>query len=169
MARIARVEEDVSGQHEVLGEDFTAGGERQVKAMANAEVALVLAEKRLRDPEKDYNKNKAYLASEDYTSRVSQFRDKEAVTEVRALLEKKEFTEVSRPRTRRARPPPPPAASRRRRCAQFEMAQLANLCPQDIQEAKMLIPTLENMSDRNLDDSQLSEVLDQLQQLQSYN
>ena len=99
MARIARVEEDVSGQHEVLGEDFTAGGERQVKAMANAEVALVLAEKRLRDPEKDYNKNKAYLASEDYTSRVSQFRDKEAVTEVRALLEKKEFTEVSRPRT----------------------------------------------------------------------
>ena len=33
----------------------------------------------------------------------------------------------------------------------------------------MLIPTLENMSDRNLDDSQLSEVLDQLQQLQSYN
>ena len=49
------------------------------------------------------------------------------------------------------------------------MAQLANLCPQDIQEAKTLIPTLENMSDRNLDDSQLSEVLDQIQQLQSYN
>ena len=116
MARIARVEEDVSGQHEVLGEDFTAGGERQVKAMANAEVALVLAEKRLRDPDKDYNKNKAYLASEDYTSRVSQFRDKEAVTEVRALLEKKEFTEVSRPRARpprRLRPPPHAAAAAR--------------------------------------------------------
>ena len=170
MARIARVEEDVSGQYEQLGEDFTSGGERKVQAMANAEVALVLAEKRQRDPQKDYNKNKAFLASEDYTNRVAQFRDKDAVTEVRAVLEKKEFTEVSR--TRRARPPassPPPAASRRRRSAQFEMAQLANLCPQDIQEAKMLIPTLENMSDRNLDDSQLSEVLDQLQQLQSYN
>jgi|MDTA01.2.fsa_nt_gb DNA-directed RNA polymerase II subunit RPB4 len=171
MARIARVEEDVSGQYEQLGEDFTSGGERKVQAMANAEVALVLAEKRQRDPAKDYNKNKAFLASEDYTNRVAQFRDKDAVTEVRAVLEKKEFTEVSRPRTRRARPPassPPPAASRRRRSAQFEMAQLANLCPQDIQEAKTLIPTLENMSDRNLDDSQLSEVLDQLQQLQSY-
>ena len=74
-------------------------------------VALVLAEKRLRDPDKDYNKNKAYLASEDYTSRVSQFRDKEAVTEVRALLEKKEFTEVSRPRLRSARARPPPHAA----------------------------------------------------------
>ena len=53
MARIARVEEDVSGQHQILGEDYTAGGERQVKAMANAEVALVLAEKRLNEMDEE--------------------------------------------------------------------------------------------------------------------
>ena len=45
--------------------------------------------------------------------------------------------------------------------APFEVAQLGNLCPQDAQEAKALVPSLA-MPDREIDNSQLTELLEQL-------
>lgn len=41
------------------------------------------------------------------------------------------------------------------------MAQIGNLCPQDVQEAKALIPSLD-MPGRDLDQSALAEVLEQV-------
>ena len=43
----------------------------------------------------------------------------------------------------------------------FEVAQIGNLCPQDAQEAKALIPSLD-MPDRQLDNAQLTELLNQV-------
>lgn len=44
----------------------------------------------------------------------------------------------------------------------FEVAQLGNLCPETAAEAKALIPSLENMEGRMLDNAQLTELLQQL-------
>lgn len=43
----------------------------------------------------------------------------------------------------------------------FEVAQLGNLCPEDAQEARVLIPSLD-MPGRDIDNAQLTEILDQL-------
>ena len=43
----------------------------------------------------------------------------------------------------------------------FEVAQLGNLCPEDAQEARALIPSLD-MPGRQIDNAQLNEVLAQL-------
>jgi len=63
-------------------------------------------------------------------------------------------------------PNPPPAARselEKQPIAEFEVAQLGNLCPEDADEAKALIaslalPTLEGMA-RDIDSAQLTEVL----------
>ena len=49
----------------------------------------------------------------------------------------------------------------------FEVAQLGNLCPQDAQEAKALIPSLE-MTGRDIDNAQLTEILEQLNSFRQY-
>ena len=51
--------------------------------------------------------------------------------------------------------------------APFEVAQLGNLCPGDAQEAKALIPSLA-MADREIDNSQLTELLEQLNSFKQY-
>jgi len=49
----------------------------------------------------------------------------------------------------------------------FEVAQLGNLCPQDAQEARALIPSLD-MAGRDIDNAQLAEVLEQLNSFKQY-
>lgn len=49
----------------------------------------------------------------------------------------------------------------------FEVAQLANLCPQDAQEAKALVPSLA-MPGREMENHKLNELLDQLNQFKQY-
>lgn len=49
----------------------------------------------------------------------------------------------------------------------FEVAQLGNLCPQDPQEARALVPSLD-MPGRDLDNALLAEVLDQLSSYKQY-
>jgi DNA-directed RNA polymerase II subunit RPB4 len=49
----------------------------------------------------------------------------------------------------------------------FELAQLGNLCPQDAQEAKALIPSLDQPG-RELDREQLTQLLEQLNSFKQY-
>lgn len=79
-----------------------------------------------------------------------------------------------RARTHRSRAPPlPPRLVCPRRdlekfgLAPFEVAQLGNLCPETAQEAKALIPSLA-MPDREIDNSQLKELLEQLNSFKQY-
>jgi DNA-directed RNA polymerase II subunit RPB4 len=49
----------------------------------------------------------------------------------------------------------------------FEKAQLGNLCPEDAQEARALVPSL-NMEGRSIDNTELTELLQQLAQHRQY-
>ena len=49
----------------------------------------------------------------------------------------------------------------------FEVAQLGNLTPQDAQEARALVPSLD-MSGRDIDNAQLTEILEQLNSFKQY-
>ena len=49
----------------------------------------------------------------------------------------------------------------------FEVAQLGNLCPADAHEAKALVPSLA-MPGRDIDNTQLTELLEQLNSLKQY-
>lgn len=51
--------------------------------------------------------------------------------------------------------------------APFELAQLGNLCPQDTQEAKALVPSL-GMPERQQDSTHLTELLERLNSLKQY-
>ena len=117
-----------------LGEDFHGV---TMRALTHSEVAYVLAEKRAREPEKKYSK--AFLAAEAHTSRVAQFKEKATVVQVRLDLEKTPFSE-------------------------FEQAQLADLCPEDVREAKTLVQSLVHVKDRDPDDAQLVRALGSLHQ-----
>ena len=51
----------------------------------------------------------------------------------------------------------------------FEVAQLGNLCPQDPQEARALIPSLDMPGrDQDVDNAQLAEILEQLNSYKQY-
>ena len=50
----------------------------------------------------------------------------------------------------------------------FEVAQLGNLTPEDAQEAKALVPSLDNMPGRNIDDSALTELLKQIAEYKQF-
>ncbi|KAJ3218275.1 RNA polymerase B [Dinochytrium kinnereticum] len=50
---------------------------------------------------------------------------------------------------------------------QFEMAQLANLCCESVEEAKALIPSL-NRKFNNFEDAKLQDLLDQMSNLRRY-
>eukprot|EP01135_Chromosphaera_perkinsii_P000641 Nk52_evm8s147 gene=Nk52_evmTU8s147 len=75
----------------------------------------------------------------DYVKTVSKYRNKESVRELRNLLIKKNFHE-------------------------YEIAALANLCPDTAEEAKALIPSL----DVRFEDDDLQETLDDIKNLRDF-
>lgn len=114
-----------------LGSDFS-----KAKCLLNADVAIILEHKRGQMQSKGIQPKSDFLKAYQYVNTVKQFRDKEVVMQVRQDLEKHGLEP-------------------------FEMAQIGNLCPQDVQEAKALIPSLD-MPGRDLDQSALAEVLEQV-------
>mmetsp|Transcript_21990 Transcript_21990/g.70966 ORF Transcript_21990/g.70966 Transcript_21990/m.70966 type:complete len:95 (-) Transcript_21990:452-736(-) len=82
-----------------------------------------------------------FLKAYEYVNRVKQFKTKEVVAQIRADLEKQPFHE-------------------------FEVAQLGNLCPEDADEAKALVPSLAlpniDGQPRDIDSASLTEVLQQI-------
>eukprot|EP00312_Isochrysidales_sp_CCMP1244_P005180 CAMPEP_0196690450 /NCGR_PEP_ID=MMETSP1090-20130531/19904_1 /TAXON_ID=37098 /ORGANISM="Isochrysis sp, Strain CCMP1244" /LENGTH=180 /DNA_ID=CAMNT_0042029551 /DNA_START=38 /DNA_END=578 /DNA_ORIENTATION=- len=116
-----------------LGEDFQDG-----RCLLNSEVALILEHKLQASNAKGQTPGTNFVKAFEYVNRVKQFRTKEVMARVRTELEKQPI-------------------------AEFEVAQLGNLCPEDADEAKALIaslalPTLEGMA-RDIDSAQLTEVL----------
>lgn len=84
-----------------------------------------------------------FLKAYQYVNTVKQFRDDAVVRQVRGEVMNKKWLEP------------------------FECTQLINLCPQDPQEAKALIPSLV-MEGREIDNAQLNEVLDQLNSFKQF-
>ena len=84
-----------------------------------------------------------FLKAYEYVNTVKMFRDREVVSQVRQDLEKHPGLDP------------------------FEVAQLGNLCPEDAQEARALIPSLD-MERREIDNAQLTEILEDLNSFKQY-
>jgi len=80
-----------------------------------------------------------FMKTLNYTQRFSRFKNRETIASVRTLLIQK-------------------------RLHKFELASLANLCPETAEEAKALIPSLEG----RFEDEELQQVLDDIQTKRSF-
>ena len=80
-----------------------------------------------------------FLKTLNYTSRFAKFKNTENIAAIRQMLDNK-------------------------RIHKFEMAALANLCPESAEEAKSLIPSLEG----RFDDEELGTLLEDIQTKRSF-
>eukprot|EP00743_Colponemidia_sp_Colp-15_P007204 GILK01007779.1.p1 GENE.GILK01007779.1~~GILK01007779.1.p1 ORF type:complete len:131 (-),score=31.88 GILK01007779.1:104-496(-) len=116
-----------------LGPDFT-----NAKCLMNSEIAIVL-EHRQANPGVEDIENPVFDKTLAYVNRFNRYRNKEAVKQVRELLQKKNLED-------------------------FEIAALGNLNPEDAEEAKSLIPSLS----RRVEDDSLNAILDDLRNFRKY-
>jgi len=112
-----------------FGEDF-----EDAHCLLNAEVALIL-EHKLKEMQPGVQMKSNFQKAYEYVNRVKQFSDRETVQRVRQDLEKQ-------PGLR-----------------EYEIAQLGNLCPEDGDEARTLVPSLGQLEGRVNVAEQLNEVL----------
>ncbi|XP_043290062.1 DNA-directed RNA polymerase II subunit Rpb4-like isoform X2 [Venturia canescens] len=112
------------------------------KEFENAETLLISEVHMLLEHRKAQNESaeeeqefsEVFLKSLNYTDRFRKFKNKEIIAAVRNLLTYKKLHK-------------------------FELASLANLCPETPEEAKALIPSLEG----RLEDEELRTILDDIQ------
>ncbi|XP_074654823.1 DNA-directed RNA polymerase II subunit RPB4-like [Tubulanus polymorphus] len=114
----------------------------------NAESLLVSEVKMLLEHRKTQNESaeeeqelsEVFMKTLNYTQRISRFKNRETIAAVRNTLMQKKMLH------------------------KFELAALANLCPETAEEAKALIPSLEG----RFEDDELQSVLDDIQNKRSF-
>ncbi|XP_014208964.1 DNA-directed RNA polymerase II 16 kDa polypeptide [Copidosoma floridanum] len=112
------------------------------KEFENAETLLISEVHMLLEHRKAQNESaeeeqefsEVFMKSLTYTNRFRKFKNKETIAAVRNLLSQKKLHK-------------------------FELASIANLCPETPEEAKALIPSLEG----RLEDEELRTILDDIQ------
>ncbi|XP_033212773.1 DNA-directed RNA polymerase II subunit Rpb4-like isoform X2 [Belonocnema kinseyi] len=112
------------------------------KEFENAETLLISEVHMLLEHRKAQNESaeeeqefsEVFMKTLTYTNRFRKFKNKETISAVRSLLMQKKLHK-------------------------FELASLANLCPETPEEAKALIPSLEG----RLEDEELRTILDDIQ------
>lgn len=117
------------------------------KEFENAETLLISEVHMLLEHRKTQNESaeeeqefsNVFLKTLNYTQRFSRFKNRETIAAVRTLLTQKKLHK-------------------------FELAQLANLCPDNPDEARALIPSLEG----RFEDDELSQILDDIQTKRSF-
>ena len=91
--------------------------------------------------EEEQEFSEVFMKTLNYTQRFAKFKNMENIASVRQLLTNKKIHK-------------------------FEMAQLANLCPETPEEAKSLIPSLE--AEGRFTDDELATILDDIQTKRSF-
>uniref|UniRef100_T1J3Q6 DNA-directed RNA polymerase II subunit RPB4 n=1 Tax=Strigamia maritima TaxID=126957 RepID=T1J3Q6_STRMM len=117
------------------------------KEFENAETLLISEVHMLLDHRKTQNESAeeeqelsdVFMKTLNYTQRFSRFKNRETISAVRSLLTQKKLHK-------------------------FELAQLANLCPDNPEEAKALVPSLEG----RFEEDELSQILDDIQTKRSF-
>lgn len=117
------------------------------KEFENAETLLVSEVHMLLEHRKQQNENaeeeqelsEVFMKTLNSTARFSKFKNRETIAAVRSLLMSKNLHK-------------------------FELAALANLCPESAEEAKALIPSLEE----KFEDEELQQILDDIQTKRSF-
>ncbi|CAG9538561.1 unnamed protein product [Cercopithifilaria johnstoni] len=108
---------------------------KQADTLLTSEVYLLLEQRRQQSEQKEEidAMNNVFIKTLDYTRRIARFKNRETIRAVRTLLATKPLHK-------------------------FEVAQIANLCPETSKEAKALIPSLKD----KMEDDELDEVLKDL-------
>ncbi|KAK3599594.1 hypothetical protein CHS0354_035835 [Potamilus streckersoni] len=117
------------------------------KEFENAETLLVSEVQMLLEHRKQQNESaeeeqelsEVFMKTLQYTQRFSKFKNRETIAAVRTLLMQKKLHK-------------------------FELAALANLCPDNLDEAKSLIPSLEG----RFEDEELTQILEDIQTKRSF-
>ncbi|CAJ0563163.1 unnamed protein product, partial [Mesorhabditis spiculigera] len=106
-----------------------------------SEVFLLLEHRRQQNDQKDEieDMSEVFVKTMKYASRFSRYKNRETIRAVRNIFGARELHK-------------------------FEVAQLGNLCPDSAEEAKALIPSLEN----KVEDDDLEGVLKELQAKKSF-
>ncbi|XP_012251860.1 DNA-directed RNA polymerase II subunit Rpb4-like isoform X2 [Athalia rosae] len=101
-----------------------------------SEVCMLLEHRKAQNEsaEEEQEFSEVFMKSLTYTNRFRKFRNRETITAVRNLLMQKKLHK-------------------------FELASLANLCPENPEEAKALIPSLEG----RLEDEEMRTILEDIQ------
>ncbi|XP_065219828.1 DNA-directed RNA polymerase II subunit Rpb4 [Planococcus citri] len=129
-----------AANQEVIEED--AADLQFPKEFANAETLLIsevhmlLAHRKAQNEkaEDEQELSEVFVKTFAYTDHFRKFRNRETIQSIRLLLERKKLHK-------------------------FEIASIANLCPETSEEAKALIPSLEC----RFEDEELQQVLDEIQ------
>ncbi|KAJ1373043.1 hypothetical protein KIN20_035371 [Parelaphostrongylus tenuis] len=110
-------------------------------ALLTSEVFLLLEHRRQQNEAKDEieDMSEVFIKTLNYARRLSRFKNRETIKAVRAIFSQKPLHK-------------------------FEVAQIVNLCPENAEEAKALIPSLEN----KLEDDDLEEILRDLQSKKTF-
>ncbi|KAI9052692.1 hypothetical protein LZ554_002969 [Drepanopeziza brunnea f. sp. 'monogermtubi'] len=140
-AATSRSREPPQGDEEASSE-LRLGEFQDVDALTHSEAALVinaLVTKRRMD-KKNVNETELLIKTTDYLDHFARFKRKENVEAVERLL------------------------SAHKELAKFERAQLGSLCCDTSEEAKTLIPSLQD----KIGDDELQELLDEITKLMGY-
>ncbi|XP_061683484.1 DNA-directed RNA polymerase II subunit RPB4 [Syngnathoides biaculeatus] len=111
------------------------------ETLLNSEVRMLLEHRKQQNEsaEDEQELSEVFMKTLNYTVRFSRFKNRETITAVRSLLLQKKLHK-------------------------FELASLANLCPEAAEEAKALIPSLEG----RFEDEELQQILDDIQTKRSF-
>jgi len=118
------------------------------KEFENAETLLISEVQMLLEHRKHQNEtaedeqelSNVFMKTLIYTQRFSKYKSRETIGAVRSLLMQKKLLH------------------------KFEMASLANLCPENAEEAKSLVPSLEG----RFEDEELNQILDDIKNHRSF-
>lgn len=135
----------IPGQEEEVEEDaselkFPKEFEH-AETLLNSEVRMLLEHRKQQNEsqEEEQELSEVFMKTLNYTERFSRFKNRETISDVRGLLQKYQLHK-------------------------FELSSLANLCPENAEEAKALIPSLEG----RFEDEELQEILDNIQTKRSF-
>ena len=115
----------------------------ETKTLLISEVHILLEHRKQQNEsaEEEQEFSEVFMKTLNYTQRFAKFKNMDNIASVRQLLTNKKIHK-------------------------FEMAQLANLCPENPEEAKSLIPSLE--AEGRFTDDELATILDDIQTKRSF-
>ncbi|KAL2096227.1 hypothetical protein ACEWY4_008375 [Coilia grayii] len=125
---VGDVEEDASQL--IFPKEF-----ENAETLLNSEVHMLLEHRKQQNEsaEDEQELSEVFMKTLNYTARFSRYKNRETIASVRSLLLQKKLHK-------------------------FELACLANLCPEPAEEAKALIPSLEG----RFEDEELQQILDDI-------
>ncbi|XP_028394234.1 DNA-directed RNA polymerase II subunit RPB4-like [Dendronephthya gigantea] len=112
------------------------------ETLLNSEVFMLLEHRKAQSEGAEQDEQElsdVFMKTLEYTQKFSRYKNRETIASVRSLLGKKKLHK-------------------------FELACLANLCPETAEEAKSLIPSLEG----RFEDDDLQQLLDDIQTHRSF-